>query len=146
MQSKKIFLSLLLIASTIAFSACNKSTAKAEASATEPIAETSTASTEPITETATTSTEEAETAYTRAERTMQVSDALSELCKSTEFKNADEGKKAELALKVLKDFEIKGILKKDSIIYYKESRQIGFEYIDGIHSAFMLYSHDSRYN
>lgn len=135
MQSKKIFLSLLLIASTIALSACNQSTAKAEASATEPIAETSTAL-----------TEEAETAYTRAERTMQVSDALSELCKSTEFKNADEGKKAELALKVLKDFESKGILKKDSIIYYKESRQIGFEYIDGIHSAFMLYSHDSRYN
>lgn len=49
MKSKKIFLSLLLIASTIAFSACNKSTA--ETKATELVTEATTVSTtESVTE------------------------------------------------------------------------------------------------
>ena len=59
MKSKRIFLSLLLIASTLAFSACNKGTEKSEASSTEPVTEIATSSTkEPVTKIATSSTKE----------------------------------------------------------------------------------------
>lgn len=51
MKSKRIFLSLLLIASTLAFSACNKGTEESKASTTEPATEIATSSTkEPVTE------------------------------------------------------------------------------------------------
>lgn len=134
MKSKRIFLSLLLIASTITFTACSQSTPEAEASTTESI------------ESITTLPDEFATANNKFARMEQVDDALSELCQDKEFKKADDDKQAELALKLLKELESKGLIKKDSISYDKNGLNISFDYIDGVGGGFMLREFDSRFN
>ena len=177
MQSKKIFLSLLLIASTIAFSACNKSTAETEttepiteiatayiteavtetttASGSEPITEIATASaTAPVTEIATASSpesvtesatdlpEEATAVATEipsmVARMQQADTTLSELRQYSEFKNATDDKKAELAMTLLNELVYEEIIQKDSIIYNENQRLISFKYIDGTNGEFSL--------
>ncbi|MEE1077273.1 MAG: hypothetical protein UHY68_08460 [Acutalibacteraceae bacterium] len=134
MKSKRIFLSLLLIASTITFTACSQSTPEAEASTTESI------------ESIATLPDEFATANNKFARMEQVDDALSELCQDKEFKKADDDKQAELALKLLKELESKGLIKKDSISYDKNGLNISFDYIDGVGGGFMLREFDSRFN
>lgn len=134
MKSKRIFLSLLLIASTITFTVCSQSTPEAEASTTESI------------ESITTLPDEFATANNKFARMEQVDDALSELCQDKEFKKADDDKQAELALKLLKELESKGLIKKDSISYDKNGLNISFDYIDGVGGGFMLREFDSRFN
>lgn len=65
MKSKRIFLSLLIIASTITFTVCSQSTPEAEASTTESI------------ESITTLPDEFATANNKFARMEQVDDALS---------------------------------------------------------------------
>ncbi len=134
MKSKRIFLSLLIIASTITFTVCSQSTPEAEASTTESI------------ESITTLPDEFATANNKFARMEQVDDALSELCQDKEFKKADDDKQAELALKLLKELESKGLIKKDSISYDKNGLNISFDYIDGVGGGFMLREFDSRFN
>lgn len=134
MKSKRIFLSLLLIASTITFTVCSQSTPEAEASTTESI------------ESIATLPDEFATANNKFARMEQVDDALSELCQDKEFKKADDDKQAELALKLLKELESKGLIKKDSISYDKNGLNISFDYIDGVGGGFMLREFDSRFN
>lgn len=134
MKSKRIFLSLLIIASTITFTVCSQSTPEAEASTTESI------------ESITTLPDEFATANNKFARMEQVDNALSELCQDKEFKKADDDKQAELALKLLKELESKGLIKKDSISYDKNGLNISFDYIDGVGGGFMLREFDSRFN
>lgn len=134
MKRKRIFLSLLLIASTLTFTACSQSTPEAEASTTESI------------ESIATLPDEFATANNKFARMEQVDDALSELCQDKEFKKADDDKQAELALKLLKELESKGLIKKDSISYDKNGLNISFDYIDGAGGGFMLREFDSRFN
>lgn len=153
MQSKKIFLSLLLIASTIALSACNKSTAETEttepiteiatASATAPVTEIATASSpESVTESATDLPEEATAVATEipsmVARMQQADTTLSELRQYSEFKNATDDKKAELAITLLNELVYEEIIQKDSIIYNENQRLISFKYIDGTNGEFSL--------
>lgn len=134
MKRKRIFLSLLLIASTLTFAACSQSTPEAEASTTESI------------ESIATLPDEFATANNKFARMEQVDDALSELCQDKEFKKADDDKQAELALKLLKELESKGLIKKDSISYDKNGLNISFDYIDGAGGGFILREFDSRFN
>lgn len=126
----------MLIATTLTFGACNKSTPEAETSTTEPAPEATSAS-----------TEEFATTDNKFARMEQVDNALSKLCDDKEFKKANYDKQAELALNVLTDLESRGLIKKDSIIYYDKQKQIAFDYIDGAGGAFMLYEFGgNKYN
>lgn len=134
MKNKKIFLALLLVATTLAFASCNQSTSETETSTSESI------------ESITTFPDEFATADNKFARMEQVDNALSELCQNKEFKKADDDKQAELALKLLKELESKGLIKKDSINYDKNGLNISFDYIDGAGGGFMLQEFGDKYN
>lgn len=47
----------------------------------------------------------------------EVDNALSDLCKSDEFKNATDDEKAKLGMSILENLEAKGLIMKNSITY-----------------------------
>ena len=134
MKSKRIFLALLLVATTLAFTSCIQISSEDETSSKESM------------EIITTLPDEFATADNKFERMEQVDNALSKLCQNKEFKKADNDKQAELVLNLLKEFESKGLIKKDSINYDKNGLNISFDYIDGAGGGFILREFNSEFN
>lgn len=77
----------------------------------------------------------------------EVDNALSDLCKSDEFKNATDDEKAKLGMSTLENLEAKGLIMKNSITYSNpDNSSISFRYSNGAKGAFFLKEFDKRMN
>lgn len=115
-----------VIACTLIFTACSTTPEK---------------TTESVTSATEISTSDTDNCYA------EVDNALSDLCKSDEFKNATDDEKAELGMSTLKNLEEKGLIMQDSIDYNSsDNSSISFRYANGAKGAFVLKEFDERLN